>query len=632
MGLLMLRKKSKHRLVHETKTKSSEPSSDPLKAEASCNSVSGELFHRQRVAGWVLKALIFAGFPTLFAAFAVAFVRLEKGAIYLWDFATYWGQVLQLFNFLKQGGPLSEVLKAAYQSTFTSDYNLLPSLPLIPFQYLGFDQRTNFIVGVSFLYAGLLYWACVQMNAQFVESAAPRRPSVWPAVWPGIAGGLVMFASAALWHPVYRGFVDISALACSTGSVALLIKAEKAERQALLYTAAGVLMALAPVLRRAFSFLFVAYVGFLSIFWLVQAIRSHEQWASTWRLVKPRLLFFLGAASVFGLFHGFVVHSLKFNLGIAAAYKSNYTALEEWFLFLLGYIGLIPVVLSCLGVERLWRYKRLNATLTLLIIAPIFATMLMMRSQTLGEHHRYIFLAAFVTVLAAALGVAFQHRRDFGSKVFLILSCISCLGTMRDLHGAGSKGTFSLSAGNKPYAELGGRPVWWRILFGYAAPTPISRTDIAELQRLYSYLDRSCALDPNPRIYILASGIVLGDGVILSSLYPVPGLQFQSLNKLLPVHQVDLRDGLPNSLLQATHVITTDPIQLHLSPAQQKAVTVPWEEFRDGRGIAKAFERTAEVFQLENQVKAYVYRRTRPTTREDVSELEEDLRKSGLLK
>jgi hypothetical protein len=110
-----------------------------------------------------------------------------------------------------------------------------------------------------------------------------------------------------------------------------------------------------------------------------------------------------------------------------------------------------------------------------------------------------------------------------------------------------------------------------------------------------------------------------------------PGLKITCLNRFLPVHEVDSRDGVPNNILQATHVLTTYPIELHLPVASHKCVTTPWEHFRDNRGIARAFERIPEEFQLENGVKAVIYRRTRLLTKDDVGELETDLKKSGLI-
>jgi len=79
-------------------------------------------------------------------------------------------------------------------------------------------------------------------------------------------------------------------------------------------------------------------------------------------------------------------------------------------------------------------------------------------------------------------------------------------------------------------------------------------------------------------------------------------------------------------------VVTTFPVELHLKPNSQKCVTVAWEHFKDGRGFAKAFERMSDEFVLADGSKAVIFWRVHPSTREEVMELEKDLRASGLLK
>jgi hypothetical protein len=298
----------------------------------------------------------------------------------------------------------------------------------------------------------------------------------------------------------------------------------------------------------------------------------------------------------------------------------------EWF-------GAIPCLACVSGVFVLFRENRFKGALVAGVGASVFGALLQMQINSIAEHHRYIFVAGFLIVLSAALGIAVSNSGQRRSKAFLLLTALSCLGTIADLHGAGSKGDFFANAGGpNPYRQQDDhRPEWWTAAFGVAGPKPISRTDLSELQRLYAYIDRIFANDPNPSVYILASGVVLGDGVILGSLLTPPGLTLRSINRFLPVQQVDSVNGAPTNLLHASHVLVTDPIQLHLPPSSHRCLTVPWNEFNEGRGIARAFEKANEEFTLENNIKVFVYRRTRLTTQEDLVEFESDLRKSGLI-
>jgi hypothetical protein len=572
----------------------------------------------------LFRAALYGIFPVLFGLVGVAFVRLETGAIYLWDFATYWNQVLQMTNYLKQGGSFGGLLKAVYDSTAANDYNLLPSLPLVPFQWIGLDARAGYILGICSLYAGALYLVCCFLYSCFADS--DRK--AW-TVW---AGGGLMLSTGTLWWPVLRGFVDVIALASALAGVACAIKAESHKRPWVFYFLSGAFLALAPVLRRSYSFYLLSFVALFSIWLLVRIVRRLPDAKLAFRENAAMASVYLGVAAVFGVFHGFLIRSIKMDHGVHSSYKTALPLWLEWF-HMLGWFGFIPLAAVFIGIRVLLRSGRFKGAVVLGVGASVLGTVLQMRTASLGEHHRYIMVAGFLIAMAASLGAAASEMRTPLSRWFLCLAFASILATASDLHGAGSKGDWFPNVRENPLAaEHRSRPLWWLVLFGYASPKPLVRNDIAELQRLYTALDHISSTDPNPQIYLLCSGVILGDGVISASLISPPGLKLQAVNRFLPIHQVDSRDGVPNNILHASHVLTTFPLDLHLKPDSHKCVVVPWEQFRDGRGFARAFERMAEEFHLDNNVTAVLYRRTRPTTREDLTELEEDLKKSGLLK
>jgi hypothetical protein len=585
---------------------------------------SHENLSRQPRVVVLLRAALFGILPVLFGLTGVAFVRLETGAIYLWDFATYWSQVLQLVNFLKRGGSIWELLKAVYNSTAVNDYNLLPSLPLVPFQWIGMDPRTGYIFGICLLYAGALYLVCCALFACFADG----RWKAW-AVW---FGGGVVLSTATVWWPVFRGFVDVIALASALAGVVCAIKAESHKRPWTFYFLTGVFLSLAPVLRRSYSFYLLSFVALFTLWLLFRVARRLPDGMLAFRDYAPMGSVYLGIAVVFGVFNGFLMRSLKMDHGVHSSYKSAMPVWSEWSQ-LLEWFGLIPLSAALAGICVLIQAGRFRGAVALGVCASLLGAALQMRTATLGEHHRYILVAGFLIAIAASTAVAVADRRGPLKRVLLCLTLVSICGTVSDLHGAGSKGEcFPGSRENVPGKENRNRPLWWLVLFGYAGPKPIVRNDLAELQKLYASLDRISATDPNPQIYLLSSGVVLGDGVIAASLMSPPGLKLQSVNRFLPVHQVDSRDGVPSSILNANYVLTTFPLDLHLEPESQKCVTVPWAQFRDGRGFARAFERMPEEFHLEKSVTAVLYRRTRLTTREDITELEADLLKSGLVK
>jgi hypothetical protein len=572
----------------------------------------------------LLRAALYGIFPVLFGLTGVAFVRLETGAIYLWDFATYWNQVLQMTDYLRQGGSFGGLLKAVYSSTATNDYNLLPSFPLVPFQWIGLDARAGYILGICFLYAGALYLVCCFLYSCFADSE--RR------AWTVLAGGGLMLSTGTVWWPVFRGFVDVIALASALAGVACAIKAESHKRAWVFYFLSGAFLALAPVLRRSYSFYLLSFVALFSVWLFVRIVRRLPDAKLAIQDNAVMASIYLGVAAVFGVFHGFFIRSIKMDHGVHSSYKSALPLWLEWS-HMIGWFGLIPLSAALTGILVLLRSGRFKGAVVLGIGASILGTVLQMRTAALNEHHRYIMVAGFLIAMAASLGAAASEIRTPLSRWFLCLAVTSISATAFDLHGAGSKGDWFPNVRENPLAEEHrNRPLWWLVLFGYAGPKPLVRNDIGELQKLYATLDHISSTDPNPQIYLLCSGVILGDGVISASLISPPGLKLQAVNRFLPIHQVDSRDGVPTNILHASHVLTTFPLDLHLKPESHKCVVVPWEQFRDGRGFARAFERMADEFHLDNNVTAVLYRRTRPTTREDLAELEDDLKKSGLLK
>jgi len=78
--------------------------------------------------------------------------------------------------------------------------------------------------------------------------------------------------------------------------------------------------------------------------------------------------------------------------------------------------------------------------------------------------------------------------------------------------------------------------------------------------------------------------------------------------------QVDSRDAFPTYLYECDYVVVADPVQIHMTPAEQTFITIPYEEFINGTTIGAAFTQMPQVYQLDLDVKVYVYQKTREIT------------------
>lgn len=562
--------------------------------------------------------------PLVFAWFSIRFVDLEKGAIYLSDFATYWSQVVSIANDIRARGVTLDLLNVLYDSVGKNHYNSLPTIPLVPFQFLGIGSRSAFIGAIGFLFLGAAAHACGRLVLRHLKASQANCIAL-------VCGGLAMVSTCSIWWPVYRGYVDASAMACALGSIAILFGHKQAQTHPVRAIFAGFLLGLCVLLRAYFGFYAISFCLLLTIDVGVKFFRAPNA-ALKKELLQFICAFALGAALNAAIFPKFVSLSLSMDHGIHAAFLSDRSFLGDLW-YLLTYFGAVFTALSILGV---WCYIRkigFSSALWIPLGASALGGLLFLRDQFFGEHHRSLLLVGLLSSIMLALGVALSQPKARLHIAFLVVFGVACLGCISDLHGAGSKGVFNGMTSPEPLSgEPPTRSKLWVALFGFASPRPMARSDSAELARMYAYLDDLISKDPNARIYVLASGWSLSDMVIYASLLPSPGLQFRSVRNLLPVHQVDSRDGVPSNLLAATYVLTSETLETHLKPGTQKCIEVPWQQFHEERGYARGFEPLRERFELEKGVKALVFKRTRPSFPLEVRELEQDLRAAGMVK
>jgi hypothetical protein len=166
------------------------------------------------------------------------------------------------------------------------------------------------------------------------------------------------------------------------------------------------------------------------------------------------------------------------------------------------------------------------------------------------------------------------------------------------------------------------------LVWGSEAHLPMVRNDISELERLAKAIDAEVAgRGGSSGIYCLASSGVLNN----TTLYAYSAsLQkpFRATDLLVGVPDVDKRDGFPQALPTADIVVTTDPPQIHLAAEDQQVILEPARQLAEGVGIGAAFERLEGVYQLDGGVKAFLYRRTRPVTPEEIGELSAALQRN----
>lgn len=116
------------------------------------------------------------------------------------------------------------------------------------------------------------------------------------------------------------------------------------------------------------------------------------------------------------------------------------------------------------------------------------------------------------------------------------------------------------------------------------------------------------------KISILASSGVLNDDMLIT-------ISNEKLEKKTNrVAHVDKRDGFYLSFFQSDFVIVTSPPQTHLLESGQQVIIVPSESILNHENIGKAYKKLSYEFKLSNGVSAYIYKKERPFTLEEIND------------
>ena len=229
---------------------------------------------------------------------------------------------------------------------------------------------------------------------------------------------------------------------------------------------------------------------------------------------------------------------------------------------------------------------------TLLAVAGFFSV------QGMSPHHYYLFLPA-LAASAAAGGILIAHR--LGVRMALAgLVALLCFMALAPRVGA---------------------LAWLQPARAYLWPK--RAIDAEEFRRLGHWLDRALGVEEH---YCLAASSWHVNGSVMSNIWQLdPSLEGGAAEEreiVLP--GVDTRDGPPNMRIKECAImLAATPPQTHLRPQDQQATLLVDHDLLTGEGIGRAYEVTGEEFHLAEGLTLIAYRRARPLTDGEVSELRE---------
>ncbi len=530
---------------------------------------------RSRYLRWAVALLA----ANLFAAWYVG----QERTLYTWDYSNYWVKTVALYERATES-PF-RALSRVYKSIRHDEYNLLASVPLVPFQAVG-DSRTMFLCGM----ATMFLVPAVLVFARLVEELAGplnrwQRGSL-------LAAGLLF---APLWIPLLRGYPAVMGTVFAGAILLWYLRCPldaMTPRQA---CGLGLLLLGIFLTRRYYAFWVVGFFLAAATIEVVRANGAEARWTQL-RRAGQTLLIAGGTALAYLLL--FALPTLRRTAGtdyaeLYAPWQSG-TAYAERLMQLFGQYGYFVLLAAAVGLMVFAaREPQHRKFVALLVLQTALAALLFCRVQVAGVHHALLVAPAllvgvglFVVQLPAVLG-RWPGGAVGGATVAVLAAQFA--------------GTFSPTHASAEWLEIA----------GLTPHPPLVRGDLAVIDRLRERLNELAGGDAPKAVYIVGSSTRFNEG-----LFSVPARIEPAKRPItfrpLAVHDVETRDGWPLHIVEASYIVVTDPPQIHLEAKDQQAVLAPAAMLASGTSLGRYYRRLREPFALDDGLTAWIYARTEP--------------------
>jgi hypothetical protein len=561
---------------------------------------------KSRVPEFTLFGAVFS----LLTLFVIRYVSQER-FIYFWDYVGYHDFYINLGLAFEQN--MLRALHFVFLSIRESDYNLLPTLFLVPFRLIFGPGRLAYIVSlaVTFVFPSIVLFIYVARRLTGRNVPANRFDEI----------GLTLLSVSAvaflpvLWAPVVAGSVDVGGFLIILIVLLLYFRADLVDQSMGNLVCMALLLCLLVLYRRWYAYWVVGFFGALAVCEGLRCAVDKERRAHCLLIARNTLI--LGGIS----FLSFVLIAtpiarkmLTTNYGdIYSAYRSSHPFIHN-----LGAIyqhfGLLTLVLAGLGIALSAMDKKRRAIAYFLCIQFAIAFVLFARTQDfvisprgqyVGVQHFYWALATLALFLVFCAQDLFLWAKSRVGKIAVLLFFVGA-----------SLANFSVTF--LPRADGLLKPM------KFALPTareyPIVRTDLDQVQALLDTLSE-ISKDPRSTIYILASSFSLNSSIVQEGCFLLQRPHRELSRKIASTNDVDKRDGFPVQFLAARFVVLTVPFAYHLPPQDQKVIGVLADQLVKGEGIGKSYERLNYEFRLEDGSSAFIYKKIRPLDSSDLKML-----------
>ncbi|MBQ7544493.1 MAG: hypothetical protein IJT02_06065 [Synergistaceae bacterium] len=477
---------------------------------------------------------------------------------------------------------------------FFADYNtIIPMLAALPMKIAG-CTFTRYVLVVYTCFAVPVFFVL----ASVINASAGRKYTLHAML------AVLFFPPLVL--ALLDGLIDVACLVPASLAV-LLVKdydpssLDRAQIKRDVYISSVLLCTL--LFRRYFAFFIVGYAAALVILSVYCALRAEAKITALRNALANIAIIGLFALLVMAVFFGPMLWRILKNdyadmysgYDISFMQKVNRVVMMFGYLtFLLSGLGLVLSIHS----GRMRRYPCFCAT------SAVISAVMFFRVQAMGVHH--ILILAPHLFIMSCMGIV-QIAECLRSRTAGKAAASLCVLAM------------ALGAANCYFPSV--RPFLKPVSPLFCQEhNALRRSDIPALRNIVDCLN-SLTAGTNKNVYVLASSGTLNADLLDSVNFPLEEHSLHNHNNL-GNGNVDLRDGFPIDFLNADIVLTTEPIQLHLSEGSQEIVRFLAQEVMDSNSaVGRHFTRTENTFSLDKGVTAYIYEKQSPFETEDLEYL-----------
>ena len=447
--------------------------------------------------------------------------------VFYWDFGNYWTSSYTTMNGLFEHP--YETWKHICHSIAHDDYNLfLPLLLALPLKLFGYTFQHYVLVVVTFFLLPAAY--VLSSVAWKLLPQGERRPQTYLAIL------FLAFTFPALYGATLYGYAGAGGLIPASLVVLMAVDCDilawnRQQRRRDICIA--LLLVCTFLMRRYFAYFMVGYVAALVASAVPVLLAKGRQGL----LPLCKNLCMIGGTMLVTL-QFFCAPMLKHIL--LTNYSQQYVGYDLPFgdkvLGVISFVGLFvfaAVVVAVLMAVVTGRWRRMTG---FACISFLVTTLYFFKVQAMGIQHIYaVCVPIFLLFFFACAQVLRGLRQAVQTGSIMLLGTFLLLGMLH---------AFQLV----PHVPA-------PLVFAYPLRVfyPLQRTDLSELHALADALNAKADVEEKD-VYVLASGETLNSG-ILDALDKPYGER--AVHRLLPTHDVDLRDGFPTDFLRAGIVVVT---------------------------------------------------------------------------